>query len=133
MAKIKKLTPVEWEIMESVWELGGSPSIREVLEHTFPNGEKAYTTVLTIMNILEKKGLLKSRKIGLVNFYSPLKSRDQMVRTEMSLLLSRIFNDSVPALASHLINSADLSLKELEMIKEILKKKETEIRSKNHD
>lgn len=133
MAKTNKLTPVEWEIMEAVWELGGSPSIRDVVEHAFPRGEKAYTTVLTIMNILEKKGLLTRQKIGLVNFYSPVKSRDQMVKTEFSLLLSRAFNDSVPALASHLINSQNLSLKELETIKEILKKKEKELRSKNHD
>ena len=133
MAKTNKLTPVEWEIMEAVWELGDSPSIRDVVGHAFPKGEKAYTTVLTIMNILEKKGLLTRQKIGLVNFYSPVKSRDQMVKTELSLLLSRVFDDSVPALASHLINSANLSLKELEMIKEILKKKEKELRSKNHD
>ncbi len=133
MTKKIKLTPVEWEIMEAVWELGGSPSIRDVVEHAFPKGEKAYTTVLTIMNILEKKGLLTRKKIGLVNFYTPVKSRDQMVKTELSLLLSRVFDNSVPALASHLINSTDLSLKELEKIKEILKKKEMELRSKNHD
>ena len=29
----KKLTPAEWEIMEAVWELGGSPSVRDVLDH----------------------------------------------------------------------------------------------------
>jgi BlaI family penicillinase repressor len=131
MLKTEKLTPVEWEIMESIWELGGAPSVREVLEHAFPRGEKAYTTVLTIMNILEKKGLLKRCKIGLVNFYEPTKTREQLIKTEISLLASRMFNDSLPAFANYLFNSEGISLKEIEMIREILDKKETELRSKN--
>jgi len=128
MSKIYNLTPVEWEIMDSIWDLGGSPSVRDVVQHAFPKGEKAYTTVLTIMNILEKKGLLRRQKIGLVNFYTPTKSRGQMARAEMALLLDRVFNGSVPALASYLINSDDISLKEIETIKEILNKRESELR-----
>ena len=60
----KKLTAVEWEVMEAVWALGGSPSVRQVLEYAYPGGEKAYTTVQTIMNTLERKGFLKRRKTG---------------------------------------------------------------------
>ena len=60
MSRNNKLTPVEWEIIDMIRELGGSPSIREVWEKCFPNGEKAYTTVQTIMNTLEKKGLFYS-------------------------------------------------------------------------
>lgn len=130
MSKTQKLTPVEWEIMEAIWKLGGRPSIREVLEHKFPNGEKAYTTIQTIMNTLEKKGLLKRKKIGLVNFYSPTRSRQQMVQSEMSVLVSRMFNESVPALANYLINSENLTIEEIEAIKTLLDKKETELRSK---
>ncbi|MCJ7812678.1 BlaI/MecI/CopY family transcriptional regulator, partial [bacterium] len=118
-----KLTPVEWEIMETIWKLKGSPSVREVLEHTFPNGEKAYTTVQTIMNTLEKKGLLTRKKIGLVNFYTPTKSRTDMVKVEMSSVLSRIFDGSTPALANYLINTENLTLDEIKKIKELLKEK----------
>ena len=66
--KNKKLTSVEWEIMEAVWDIGGSPSVRQVLEHKYLKDRKAYTTVQTIMNTLEKKGFLVRKKIGLVNF-----------------------------------------------------------------
>jgi predicted transcriptional regulator len=112
-----KLTPVEWEIMEAVWELGGSPSVREVLEHAFPAGDKAYTTVQTIMNTLEKKGMLRRRKKGLVNFYTPTRSREDMVKKEMRGIVSRIFDGSIPALANYLIRSGDLSAEEIEDIK----------------
>ena len=124
----QKLTPAEWEIMDVVWNLKGSPSIRDVWEHAYPNGEKAYTTVQTIMNTLEKKELLKREKIGLVNFYTPAKSREDMVKAEMSSLVSRIFDGSVPALANYLINSHGLSLKEIETIKKLLDKKEQELK-----
>ena len=130
MTKVTKLTPVEWEIMEAIWTIGGAPSVREVLEHSFSKGEKAYTTIQTIMKTLEKKGVLKSKKIGLVNFFKPTRSREKMVKIELSLLLKRAFHGSIPTLANYLLNSDKLTLKEIETIKELLKNKETELRTK---
>ena len=83
------VTPAEWEIMEAIWSLGGSPAVRDVLESTFPNGEKAYTTVQTIMNTLVKKGLLRRKKVGLVNFYRPVRARDQVIKAEMTSMLAK--------------------------------------------
>ena len=125
-----KLTPVEWEIMESIWELDGAVSVRDVMQHGFPNGEKAYTTIQTMMNILEKKGMLERKKIGLVNFYSPIRSRDDLVKEEMSSLVSRVFHGSVPSMANFLFNSEDLSLKEIEAMKAFLNKKERELKDR---
>lgn len=130
MLKRRKLTPAEWEIMEAVWELKGSPSVREVLEHAFPGGDKAYTTVQTVMNNLVKKGLLRRKKKGLVNFYTPTRSRDQMVRKEMKSIVSRIFDGSVPALANYLIKSGDLGVKEIEEIKQVLESRARELKRK---
>ncbi|MBN2030407.1 BlaI/MecI/CopY family transcriptional regulator [bacterium] len=130
MSNNNKLTPVEWEIMEAIWKLDGSPSVRDVLEHAFPQGEKAYTTVQTIMNTLEKKGLLTRKKIGLVNFYTPSKSRTEMVKVEMSSVLSRIFDGSTPALANYLIHADNLTLDEIQKIKDLLKEKENKLRRK---
>ena len=130
MSNNNKLTPVEWEIMEAIWKLDGSPSVRDVLEQAFPKGEKAYTTVQTIMNTLEKKGLLTRKKIGLVNFYTPTKSRTEMVKAEMSSVLSRIFDGSAPALANYLIHAENLTLDEIQKIKDLLKEKENKLRRK---
>lgn len=133
MSGIEKLTPAEWEIMEAVWQLGGAPSVREVLDQAYPNGEKAYTTVQTTMNILEKKGLLKRKKHGLVNFYRSTKSRDQIVNSEMSQMVSRVFRGSFPAFANYLINSEKITLDEIEKIKTLLDKREDELRSEKND
>lgn len=125
-----KLTQVEWEIMEAVWDLGGSPSVRDVLEYNYPNGEKAYTTVQTIMNNLVKKELLVPKKIGLVNFYAPTKTRVEMVERETSSLVSRIFHGSVPALANFLIDSDSLTLDEIAKIKKAISQKEKDLKGK---
>lgn len=130
MAASDKLTPAEWEIMDAVWTLGGSPSVREVLEHTYPNGEKAYTTIQTLMNLLEKKSLLARQKIGMVNFYTPTRERDDMLRNETRSLISRVFRGSAPALANFLIDEEDLSLDDIKKIKKLLNDKEAELRGK---
>ena len=130
MSRNTKLTPVEWEIMSTLWELKKSSSVRDVCNAAYPNGEKAYTTIQTIMNTLEKKGVLKREKIGLVNFYTPQKSREKIIRSEMTQVVSRMFEGSVPAMANFLINTENLSLDELKEIKSILDKKEKALRSK---
>jgi predicted transcriptional regulator len=128
MPKRIKLTPAEWEIMEAVWALGRSASVREVLEHAYPGGEKAYTTVQTVMNTLERKKLLRRKKTGLVNFYAPTRSREQVVRAEMDSLIRRVFGGSVPALAGSLFSLEHLSLEEIGEIKKLLRRKERELK-----
>ena len=127
MLKKKKLTPAEWKIMEAIWELNGSPSVRDVVEHAFPNGEKAYTTVQTVMNTLERKGWLGRKKIGLVNFYTPARSRDEQVKVEMSSLVYRIFDGDIPALASSMLSLEGVTLDEVREIKGLLDRKEREL------
>ena len=129
MKKDVKMTPAEWGIMEAVWKIGGSPSVRDVLEFAFPEGERAYTTVQTMMNTLERKGLLSREKIGLVNFYTPTRSKEELVKVEMSSLVSRIFGGSIPALANSLLSLDGLDLEKIDEIKELLDRKEKELRS----
>jgi predicted transcriptional regulator len=128
MSKTPKLTPVEWEIMTAVWEVGGAATVRDVLERAYPNGEKAYTTVQTVMNTLQKKKLLRRKKTGLVNFYSPTRSKEEVTRSEMASLVTRVFGGSIPALANSLLSLDDLSLEEIERIKGLIDEKERELR-----
>ncbi len=127
MASKGKLTPAEWEIMEAIWTLGGTPSVREVVEHAYPGGEKAYTTVQTIMNTLARKGLLRRRKVGLVQFYRPTRTREAVARAETDALLQRVFGGSLPALASALLARKDLDPETLAEIRRLLEQREREL------
>ena len=128
--KAKKCTPAEWQIMEVIWQKQ-TASVREVLQNLEDQGEKkAYTTIQTIMNILVKKGLLNAEKTGMVNYYTPTVKRKNMIRTETRTLLARIFKGSVPALTSFLIDSEDISLDDIERIKQTLAEKENKLKDK---
>jgi predicted transcriptional regulator len=133
MAKKIKLTPAEWEIMKAVWELNGDCSVRDVLEKLYPNGEKAYTTIQAFMNILERKKVLSREKIGLVNFYSPTRSKNEIIEAEMSSMLSRVFGGSVTALTSSLMSLEDVDLNELKNMKALLNKKEKELQGNKNE
>jgi len=129
MKSQNRLTPAEWEIMEEIWKLGNTPTIRDVLESAFPKSEKAYTTVQTIMNTLIKKGFLSRKKIGLVYFYTPLKSRHQMVGAETARLVTNLFKGSIPAFANYLIDSDGIDLEQIEAIKKMLSIKEAQLKA----
>ena len=128
MPRKPRLTPAEWEIMQAVWDLDGPVSVRDVLEHLFPDGEKAYTTVQTVMNTLERKKLLKRRKTGMVNFYAPTRGRDEITRSEMDSLVSRVFGGSIPALANSLVSLDDVGLDELAEIRRLIRQREQELK-----
>jgi predicted transcriptional regulator len=122
----KHLSPLEWEIMNVVWQLGAAPSVRDVIETRYPNGEKAYTTVQTVMNNLVQKGYLKREKIGLVNFYKPIKKRGALVEKATHKFVERIFGGSFQALANHLIDSDALTKEEIDELKKLIEAKAKE-------
>lgn len=129
MPKTLKLAEAEWEIMEGIWNRGGQATVREVQDALYPNAEKAYTTTQTIMNILVTKGFLKRKKIGMVNFYTPKISREQAAQHEARSLASRIFNGSMGAFATYLVDSGELSPQELQQLKDMIAAKEQEQKS----
>ncbi len=122
-----RLTETEWEVMEAIWALGGAPSVREVLEYAYPGGQKAYTTVQTIMNNLVAKGFLRQKKVGLVNFYRPTLSREKAIERETSHLVTKVFRGSFAALANYLVNSDSLSAQDLAKIRQLIAEKEREL------
>jgi len=123
-----KLTPAEWEIMQAVWALGEAVTVRDVLEHLYPQGEKAYTTVQTVMNILVKKKLLLRNKIGLVGFYTPTNSQEETTRQETSRLVAGIFGGSIPAVANSLMSLDDVDLEDIAEIKRLIRRREEELK-----
>ena len=126
MKKDMGLGKAEWKIMEGLWTLGKSVSVREVRQHLYPHGEKAYTTVQTTMVILADKGFLKKEKIGMVNFFTPVVSREEATGRETRSVEGRIFNGSFGSLAAFLVDSGELSRRDLDQLKQMIEVKEKE-------
>ena len=128
MKQQKRLAQVEWETMEGIWQSTKPVSAREILTRLYPNGEKAYTTVQTIMNNLTGKGFLEKEKVGLVNFYTPIVSRDEATRVETQSMVSKLFQGSFGVLAAYLVNSGELSQQEIERLRELIDAKDRQRR-----
>lgn len=116
----QELSAAEWEIMQVVWNGNKPMAVRDVLEQAYPNAEKAYTTVQTLMNILVDKGFLNRKKVGMVNFYSAAASRDKVLCRSLSTVAGRMFAGSFGAMASFLVNAAPLRPEEIQELKKLL-------------
>jgi len=112
----KKLTPLEALIMDCVWDVGEA-TVRQVRDGLEPVKPMAYNTVLTVMRILREKGFLKSERDGRMDVYRALVTRDQMARRSLGEVLDRFFAGSAAALVSQLLDSDELSVEEIEVIR----------------
>jgi predicted transcriptional regulator len=104
----RTLTPQELEIMKVVWENGPS-TVRDVYERLRARRRIAYTTVMTMMNVLEKKGHLRKRADGRSFRYQPSRPRAQVVRAMVREFLDRVFGGSAQPLLVHLLEDRRLS------------------------
>jgi BlaI family transcriptional regulator, penicillinase repressor len=117
MAKQRRLTEAEWEVMDGVWHLGTRTVAREVHAHVYPQGQKAFSTVQTVLGVLCAKGFLKKEKFGRILFFTPAVTREEVRHQETRTLVSRLYQGSFGALVTHLVGQETISPKELEEIK----------------
>jgi predicted transcriptional regulator len=116
----KPLTEVELELMNVIWELGDNVLVKDV-QTALPAGrDLAYTSVATIMKILEQKGILKSTKAERAYTYRPLISRSEYEAASLRHLAKSLFHDDPSSMVMRLIDDRALSKNELEAIRKVL-------------
>jgi len=106
------LTDSERRILEVLWKKKEA-SVREVADELSRSKPVAYTTVLTMFKVLDKKGLVHHRTEGRAFIYSAAISRGEARRQALENLLRSFFNDSPSVLAQHLIEEHDMDADEL--------------------
>ncbi len=106
--------------MKVVWQLD-TATVRQVYETMLERRKIAYTTVMTMMNILEQKGHLKKRYEDRAYIYQPTKSQKQVVRSMVRDFVNRVFNGSAEPLVAHLVEDRRLSESDLEEIRKTIK------------
>jgi predicted transcriptional regulator len=113
--KSRTLTGQELEIMKVVWGLERA-TVRDVYEALRERRKIAYTTVMTMMNILEEKKYLKKQAEDRAYVYQATRPRSEVIRAMVREFVDRVFNGSAEPLLVHLIKERRLSKKELEKI-----------------
>jgi BlaI family penicillinase repressor len=114
------LTGQELEIMKVVWTLD-TATVRQVYEELLKKRHIAYTTVMTLMNILEKKGHLKKRQQDRAYVYSSAKPQKQVIGAIVREFVQRVFNGSAEPLLLHLIEDEQLTAEDLDEIRRTIR------------
>jgi BlaI family transcriptional regulator, penicillinase repressor len=115
---MKELTRAEEEIMQVLWEIEKG-FVRDVIDR-LPDPKPAYTTVSTIIRILEKKGFVGHKAFGKTHQYFPLVEKKAYTRQLFRGMLSNYFGNSVHQMVSFFSRDKDLSISDLEAMKQII-------------
>jgi BlaI family penicillinase repressor len=102
------LTPQELAIMKVVWRLG-TARVRDVYEALRETRRIAYTTVMTMMNILETKGYLKKEKDDRAYRYRPTRPERTVITSMVREFVNRVFDGASQPLLLHLVKDRRLS------------------------
>src|SRR5262245_7949750 len=113
------LTPQELAIMKVVWQLDKA-TVRDVYEALREKRPVAYTTVMTMMKILEDKGFLKKTQVDRAHVYRPTRPRQQVVSAMVRDFVDRVFDGAAGALLLHLAKDGKLTKAERERIKDLI-------------
>ena len=119
-----KPSDLEMQILSVLWE-NGDMTVREVLE-AMPDGKKrAYTSILSVMQVMEKKGLLKHSTRGTAHVYKPAVNKKKIIQPFMKKVLNEVFGGKPSAMMQALFTETPINDKEMAQIQEILKEANT--------
>ena len=112
-------TPSELEVLQILWERG-SGNVRDVLETLNQRRPRAYTTVMTLLNVMVEKGLLRREADGRAFVYTPRVQRQPALRKMVGDLVKRAFGGSARQLVAHALEQTDPSSQELDEIQKLI-------------
>ncbi|MBF0363869.1 MAG: BlaI/MecI/CopY family transcriptional regulator [Oligoflexia bacterium] len=119
----KMLTDVELELMTILWYIGEG-SVTQVMNELSQERELAYTSVSTILRILEQKEILKTRKEGRGHVYIPLMAKAEYEAKTVKHVVDRVFEGTPVSLVKRLLDTIDISDEDLKDIKKLIAKNE---------
>jgi BlaI family penicillinase repressor len=105
------LTVQELAIMKVIWRLEHA-TVRDVYEVLRESRRIAYTTVMTMMNILETKGYLKKEKDDRAYRYRPAKPERRVISSMVKEFVNRVFDGAPRPLLQHLVKDGRLTEEE---------------------
>lgn len=117
--RLEHPTPGELEVLKILWE--DSPlTVREVMNQLNASRPRAYTSVLSLMNVMADKGLLRRKPQGRAFVYEPCVEQEATLGEMASQLVGRAFEGSASALVAHLLAHSDPSDEELDAIRQAI-------------
>lgn len=116
-----KLTNAEELVMRHLWKLEKA-YMKNILQE-FPEPKPASTTLATLLKRMIDKGFVGFNQHGSNREYYPLIKKNQYFSKHINVLVKDFFNDSASQFASFFTNETNLSIKDLEELKQIVDSK----------
>jgi predicted transcriptional regulator len=118
----KPLTATELEMMNVIWRLGPC-TVSQVQDDLRPERDLAYTSVSTIIRILEQKGFVTSSKVGRGHLYSSAMTKHDYQAVSLEHVVKQVFDDTPSLLVQRLLDSNSLTENELAEIRALVRRK----------
>jgi BlaI family transcriptional regulator, penicillinase repressor len=117
--KPEKPSELEMQILGTLWR-NGPLTVREVLTRMPDEKQRAYTSILSVMQVMEKKGLLTRTREGLTDRWRPKVKESQILGPFMKKLVSNIFGGQAASAMQCLLQESDLDPAQLAEIRKLL-------------
>lgn len=124
---MKEITKAQEDILKAIWETGDG-AVADILER-LPDPKPAYTTVATVIKVLERKGYVGHRTYGKTNVYHARVSRNEYANKVIKDAFTGLFNGSLHQMVSPFIKSREVDIRELEELRLML---ESEIKKQKN-
>ena len=111
--------PAELEVLQILWDQGPA-TVRDVMERLEPSRSRAYTSVMSLLNVMTDKGLVTRKPQGRAFIYAAKAPRGKTLGRMVRDLLGRAFQGSTAALVAHLLEQARPSSDELNEIRKTI-------------
>jgi BlaI family penicillinase repressor len=95
------LAPLELDCMNTLWPMGQG-TVREIRDRLAERRPRAYTTIMTIMDRLARKGVVERRKVGRAYMYRPNLSAEEARKQALGQVIENFFGGSKEALLAQL-------------------------------
>lgn len=115
----KMLTEAELELMSVLWKIGEG-SVADVIEQLPKGRSQAYTTISTILRILEQKEFLRARKEGRGHLYKPRLQKEEYEARTVKHVVEKVFEGAPVALARQLLMAEGLSESDLAELRALI-------------
>jgi predicted transcriptional regulator len=113
-------TDRELEALKVLWERGEA-TVREICDAVNAGGEQlAYTTVLSLLQVMEQKGLVTHRSEGKVYVYLPAIEREKTLRQLATGFLERVFDGALDEYLVHALGKRKISSQEIDQLEQLL-------------
>ncbi len=115
-----RLGDLQLRIMKVLWQAAPA-TVADVQKEL--GGQLAYTTVATMLRKMEERGLLRHRALGRKFLYEPAVSAEKVTQSMADDLVDRLFEGNLAAMVSHLLETREVSPKELARLEHLIRER----------